>query len=63
MIVNEELARRYYGGNAVGKRLQIGSNVPSLEIVGVARLAKYRNLREPALPFIYIPSVRNINRE
>ena len=25
VIVNEELARRYYGGNAVGKRLQIGS--------------------------------------
>jgi predicted permease len=55
VIVNEELARRYYGGNAVGKRLQIGSNVPSREIVGVARTAKYRNLREPALPFIYIP--------
>jgi predicted permease len=55
VIVNEELARRYYGGNAVGKRLQIGSNVPSREIVGVARTAKYRNLREPSLPFIYIP--------
>jgi predicted permease len=55
VIVNEELARRYYGGNAVGKRLQIGSNVPSREIVGVARTAKYRNLREPPLPFIYIP--------
>jgi putative ABC transport system permease protein len=55
VIVNEELARRYYGGNAVGKRLQIGSNVPSREIVGVARTAKYRNLRESPLPFIYIP--------
>ena len=55
VIVNEELARRYYGGNAVGKRLQIGSNVPSREIVGVARTAKYRNLREQPLPFIYIP--------
>ena len=55
VIVNEELARRYYGGNAVGKRLQIGSNVPSREIVGVARMARYRNLREEPLPFIYIP--------
>ena len=55
VIVNEELARRYYGGNAVGKRLQIGSNVPPREIVGVARTAKYRNLREAPLPFIYIP--------
>jgi macrolide transport system ATP-binding/permease protein len=55
VIVNEELARRYYGGNAVGKRLQIGSNVTSHEIVGVARTARYRNLREQPLPFIYIP--------
>ena len=55
VIVNEEVARRYYGGNAIGKRLQIGSNVPYREIVGVARTAKYRNLREQPLPFIYIP--------
>jgi predicted permease len=55
VIVNEEIARRYYGGNAIGKRLQIGSNVPSREIVGVARTARYRNLREQPLPFIYIP--------
>ncbi len=55
VIVNEELARRYYGGNAVGKRLQIGSDVPPREIVGVARTARYRNLREDPLPFIYIP--------
>jgi len=55
VIVNEELARRYYGGNAAGKRLQIGSNVPSREIVGVARTARYRSLREQPLPFIYIP--------
>jgi predicted permease len=55
VIVNEELARRYYGGNAVGKRLQIGSRVPPREIVGVVRTAKYRHLREEPLPFIYIP--------
>ena len=55
VIVNEEIARRYYGGNAIGKRLQIGSNVPAREIVGVARTARYRNLREQPLPFIYIP--------
>lgn len=55
VIVNEEVARRYYRGNAVGQRLQIGSGVPSREIIGVARTAKYRNLREDSLPFIYIP--------
>ena len=55
VIVNEELARRYYGGNAVGKRLQIGGEKSSSEIVGVVRTANYRNLREQPLPFIYIP--------
>lgn len=55
VIVNEEVARRYYGGNAVGKRLKMGSDAPFSEIVGVTRTAKYRNLREQPLPFIYIP--------
>src|SRR5258705_1271888 len=54
VIVNEELARRYFAGNPIGKRLRIGSG-PYLEIVGVARTAKYRSLREQPLPFIYIP--------
>ena len=55
VIVNEEMARRYYGGNAVGKRLQIGSHTPFIEIVGVARTVKYRDLREEPLPYVYIP--------
>lgn len=55
VIVNEEVARRYYAGNAVGKRLQIGSHTPFIEIVGVVRTAKYRDLREEPLPFVYIP--------
>jgi putative ABC transport system permease protein len=56
VIVNEELARRYFPGqNPIGKRLRIGSDTPYREIIGVARLAKYRRLREAPLPFIYIP--------
>lgn len=55
VIVNEEVQRRYYAGNAVGKRLQIGSHTPYIEIVGVVRNAKYRDLREQQLPFVYIP--------
>jgi len=54
VIVNEVLARRYLGGNALGKRLRFGSG-QYREIVGVARTAKYRNLREDPLPFIYTP--------
>src|SRR6185503_15155204 len=56
VIVNEELERRYFGGNALGKRLKTGGPDSSpWEIVGVVRTAKYRNLREQPLPFIYIP--------
>ena len=56
VIVNEEVARRYYGGNALGKRLKFGgATAPFREIVGVARTAKYRDLREQSLPFIYLP--------
>jgi predicted permease len=56
VVVNEELARRYFPGqSAVGKRLRTGSQSPFREIVGVARTAKYRDLREEPLPFIYIP--------
>ena len=55
VIVNEEMARRYYAGNAIGKRLQIGSHTAFIEIVGVVRTAKYRDLREQPLPFVYIP--------
>ncbi len=54
VIVNEVFARRYFGGNAVGKRLRFGSG-QFREIVGVVRNAKYRNLREEPLPFIYTP--------
>jgi macrolide transport system ATP-binding/permease protein len=58
VIVNEELARRYFSGqNPIGKWLAFGSGegLEHRAIVGVARTAKYRDLREEPLPFIYIP--------
>jgi putative ABC transport system permease protein len=55
VIVNDEFARRYLAENAIGKRLRFGSDSPWREIVGVARTARYRNLREQPLPFIYVP--------
>ncbi len=62
VIVNEELARRYFPGqNPIGKRLRFGSNSPFREIIGVARSAKYRMLREAPLPFIYIPLTQEYN--
>jgi len=58
-IVNEEFARRYLNGEALGKRVQVDSERGFLEIVGVARTVKYRNLREAALPFVYLPLAQN----
>lgn len=58
-IVNEEFARRYFNGDALGKRVQVESERGYLEIVGVVRTAKYRSLREEPLPFIYLPLSQN----
>jgi len=56
VIINEELARRYFTGQSpIGKRLSFDAGREYVEIIGVARSAKYRQLREEPLPFIYIP--------
>ncbi len=56
VVVNEEFAERYFpGDSALGKRVRVDSQGPFLEIVGVVRTAKYRNLREAPLPFVYLP--------
>jgi len=52
-IVNETLARQFWGGNALGQRLIFGQR--SIEIVGVARDSKYRTLGEVIQPLIYLP--------
>ena len=63
VVVNEELARRYFPGQSpVGKRLRTSSEGPYREIVGVARTVKYRDLREQPLPFIYIPLAQEYQR-
>ncbi|HEX9918310.1 MAG TPA: ABC transporter permease [Pyrinomonadaceae bacterium] len=56
VVINEEFARRYFPGeNPLGKRLRTDSEGPYLEVVGVAKNAKYRGLREEPLPFFYTP--------
>jgi predicted permease len=53
-IVNETMARRYWpDGNAVGATIRRGESV--IEIVGVARDAKYASLAEVSEPFLYQP--------
>jgi predicted permease len=55
VIVNQEIAKRCFGArNPIGQRVKAGFGVDA-EIVGVVADAKYRNLREAALPMYYIP--------
>ena len=53
-IINETLARRFWpDGHVVGQRLRDGDE--TIEVVGVARDAKYRSLSEASQPWVYRP--------
>jgi predicted permease len=61
-IINETLGRKYFAGrNPVG--LHIGlvddrtatPDTPNLEVIGVVKDLKYKNLRDPAPPQAYFP--------
>jgi putative ABC transport system permease protein len=53
-IVDQAMAAQFWrGADPVGRRVQV--NGKWLQIVGVARTAKYRNLVDPPLPFFYVP--------
>lgn len=56
-IVDETMARRYWPGqDPIGKRIgmQGATEAFDIEVVGVARNAKYRTLRETAAPSFYL---------
>jgi predicted permease len=58
VIVNQEFARKFYGGeeNALGKRFRFWSGqAPLREIVGIAKNGLYLNLYEAPRPYIYLP--------
>jgi putative ABC transport system permease protein len=59
-IVNETLARRFFPkGDALGKYFRVqpelGKPAPPIQIVGLAKDAKYESLREDARPTAYFP--------
>jgi predicted permease len=62
-IVNQAFARQIFGDeNPLGRRFIFGStptaNAAEVEIVGVARDAKYTGLREAPPPTIYVPATQ-----
>jgi putative ABC transport system permease protein len=53
-IVDQTTAAQFFrGADPIGRRIQVRSKW--LQIVGVARAAKYRNLLETPRPFLYVP--------
>ena len=60
-IVNETFAKRFFpSGDALGRRIRMDSGRgPEMEIVGVARDAKYTDVSEPPTPYVYLPFAQN----
>jgi predicted permease len=54
VIVNELLAQRYFGGNAIGRRLTDSSDT-TLEIVGVVGTTVGLTVQDPPAPLVYYP--------
>ncbi len=57
IVVNDILARRYFGASAVGHRLQDVKGI-DYEIVGVVRSGKYRTLQEAPEPMVYFSLIQ-----
>ena len=59
VVINESFARRYFPGeSAIGKRffrIDGGATLVAQEVIGVAKDAKYTDLREPVPPTVYDP--------
>lgn len=54
-IVNEPMARYFFGNqNPIGRRIGEGGR-PELEIVGVVRATKYRTMRDAEPRIVYLP--------
>jgi predicted permease len=62
-IVNETMARKFFrGASPLGKQYRVvlhDSLGPPIDIVGVVKDAKYRELREDILPTVYLAKAQN----
>jgi len=60
VIVNETLARRYWGGGteALGKRVRVASD-EWRTVIGVARDVKYSRVTEAPGPYVYLPFLQS----
>ena len=63
-IINEACARYFFGtANPIGKRIGFGRDAkPNMEIVGVVKDGKYRNVREDTWRTLYVPFAQTLDR-
>lgn len=61
VLVNEVFARRYFGGNAVGRRVRDSAGT-ELDIVGVVRASALRSPQSPTPPVVYYPLAQTYSR-
>ncbi len=59
-IVNQDLAQKYFNGNALGKTIVWERK--NLEIVGIAKNTRHLNLRRKIEPTLYAPFVQHIDQ-
>jgi predicted permease len=60
VIINEDLARRYWPhGDALGKRLQLSGDPVLRKVVGVVKTSNYTTLGEAPQPCLYLPLRQN----
>ena len=59
-IVNETMARRFWGGpaQALGQRIRLSSN-EWRRVVGVVRDVKYARVNETSRPYVYVPFLQS----
>src|SRR5262249_22257587 len=56
VVVNNAFAQKYFGGNAVGKRLRLnGLDGPWAEVIGVAVTGQYLSVAEAPTDFLFLP--------
>jgi predicted permease len=60
-IINQTLADRIWGGDAVGQTFMNGTRL--VTVVGIARNAKYRTLGESPRGFVYVPLAQRYSPE
>jgi macrolide transport system ATP-binding/permease protein len=59
-VVDDAMAAQFWrGANPIGSRVQVRGRW--MQVVGVARTAKYRNLLETPRPFFYVPLRQNFS--